>query len=177
MQLKNLMRRGDIARWIATLILAALAAYVGRDHLPGGSTGAPAPDRITGAGRPIDGDSLRVGPHEVRLQGIDAPEGPQMCKSDGRDWACGEAARSQLRSLIGRDVVECRVTGRDRHSRLLAYCSAAGRDLNAGMVASGMAVAYGGFLREEGVAKAARKGLWNSEFERPRAWRDERRAS
>lgn len=166
-----------IARWVATLVLAAFAAYFGRDHMPNATTGDPPPERIAGAGRPVDGDSLYVGSQEVRLQGIDAPEGRQTCQRDGRAWACGEAARSHLRSMIANNTVECRVTGRDRHGRLLAYCSAAGRDLNGGMVASGMAVAYGGFVREEGLAKAAKKGLWGSQFERPRAWRDERRAS
>jgi endonuclease YncB( thermonuclease family) len=41
------------------------------------------------------------------------------------------------------------------------------------MVADGMAVSYGGYWREEREAKAARRGIWASEFQVPRQWRDE----
>jgi endonuclease YncB( thermonuclease family) len=171
MQHLDRQRRTALARWIATLVMAVLAAVFGREYLPGGGgqspTLGPLPERISGAGRPI------VGRDEVRLKGIDAPEGRQECQRDGAPWACGAAAHEQLRNLIGKDVVQCRVAERDRHRRLLAFCTAGNRDLNAGMVASGMAVAYGGYVREEGEAKARKKGLWNSRFERPRAWRDE----
>lgn len=167
-----------MARWAATLILAVAAVYFGRDQMrPSGGridTG-PLPQRVTGAGRAVDGDSLFVGRDEVRLKGIDAPEGRQTCTRAQTSWACGEASRDELRRLIGRDVVECRVADRDIHRRLLAYCTAGGRDLNGGMVASGMAVAYGGYLRQEGEAKMTKKGLWSSQFKRPRAWRDEHR--
>ncbi len=172
--------RAAMARWIATMILLVVAAIFGRDQIgrrdnPGAD--APYPASVSGAGRAIDGDSLWVGRDEVRLKGIDAPEGRQSCTRDSAAWACGEAARDQLRSLIGKDVVSCRVQERDRHGRLLAYCTAAGRDLNRGMVQSGMAVAYGGYVREEGEAKLKKRGLWASEFTRPRNWRDEHRSS
>lgn len=170
----------QLARWAAALIMAALAAIFGPQHFPGGgsgrqgSPGGPAPAELSGVARPVDGDSMFVGRDEVRLQGIDAPEGKQTCKRDGRDWACGNAAREELVRLIGRDVVTCRAQERDKHGRVLGRCSAGGRDLNAGMVASGMAVAYGSYLREEGDAKLRKRGLWGSEFDRPRDWRHER---
>lgn len=173
----------QLTKWIAALIVAALGAFFGQDHLPGAgqrsttgrTTGSgPAPGQISGAARAIDGDSMFVGRDEVRMKGIDAPEGRQSCTKDGQPWECGNAARDELRRLIGKDVVQCNVIERDKHNRLLATCSAAGRDLNAGMVASGMAVAYGGYLREQGDAKAKRRGLWGSEFQQPREWRHER---
>lgn len=165
------------ARYAAALILAILSAIYGQDRLRGpnqGTAAGPVPEQISGAGRAVDGDSLFVGRDEVRMQGIDAPEGRQTCTREGRTWACGDAARDELRRLIGKDVVQCRVFERDKHGRYLAACSAGGRDLNAGMVASGMAVAYGGYLREQGDAKAKRRGLWASEFQQPRDWRRER---
>lgn len=176
---RNGRNTASTARWIATLILFVVAAIFGREQIgrpdrPG--AGAPFPPSISGAGRPVDGDSLWVGRDEVRLKGIDAPEGRQSCTRDGAAWACGDAARDQLRNLIGKDVVSCRVEERDQHGRLLAYCAAGGRDLNRGMVSSGMAVAYGGYVREEGEAKASKRGLWASEFTRPRNWRDEHRS-
>lgn len=169
--------RRNLARWAATLILAVLAAIFGKDHIPTGrpspqNPSAPLPEKISGAGRPIDGDSLRVGRDEVRLKGIDAPEGRQSCTRNGVAWACGEDSRKQLVQIIGKDVVVCRVADRDRFNRYLSFCTAGGRDLNAGMVASGLAVAFGGYVREEGEAKARKRGLWSGEFQRPRDWRD-----
>jgi endonuclease YncB( thermonuclease family) len=132
----------------------------------------PFPNQITGSARLIDGDSLWVGLYEVRLKGIDAPEGRQTCRRDGAIWRCGDAARDALSHMIERQTVTCDVRDRDRYNRLLADCRAGDRNLNAGMVAAGMAVGYGGYWREEAEAKAARRGLWNSQFDTPRQWRD-----
>jgi endonuclease YncB( thermonuclease family) len=132
----------------------------------------PFPSQITGSARLIDGDSLWVGLYEVRLKGIDAPEGRQTCRRDGAIWKCGDAARDALSHMIERQTVTWDVRDRDRYNRLLADCRAGDRNLNAGMVAAGMAVAYGGYWREEAQAKAARRGLWDSQFETPRQWRD-----
>lgn len=172
--------RRNAARWIATAILLIVAAVFGRDYFPRSEhprRGDPFPGELAGYGRPVDGDSLFVGRDEVRLKGIDAPEGRQSCTRGGASWACGNAARDELTGLIGRDEVICRVVERDMHGRLLSYCTAGGRDLNKGMVASGMAVAYGGYLREEGEAKLRKRGLWASEFTRPREWRDKHNTS
>lgn len=166
------------ARWLVMAAIVVIGAIFGQDRFTGSSSntnpGGPLPATVRGAARAIDGDSLYVGRDEVRMKGIDAPEGRQTCTRDGREWACGDAARDELRRLIGKNVVECRADERDKHGRLLATCSAAGRNLNAAMVASGMAVSYGSYRREEAEAKAARRGLWGSEFQRPRDWRHER---
>ena len=121
--------------------------------------------------RVIDGDSLVVDGTEVRLQGIDAPEGPQTCRREGRDWACGEEARRELKRLIGTSKVECRVSRRDQHGRSLSRCTAGGKDLNRLLVEHGYALAYGDYEGEEQAAKAARRGIWGSEFQSPRDWR------
>jgi endonuclease YncB( thermonuclease family) len=168
----------QLTKLIAAIIVACLGAFFSQGNWPGGGqrskSAGSMPGQISGAARPIDGDSLYVGRDEVRMKGIDAPEGRQSCTREGQAWDCGNAARDELRRLIGQDMVQCTVIERDKHSRLLASCSAGGRDLNAGMVASGMAVAYGGYLREQGEAKAKRRGLWGSDFQQPREWRHER---
>ena len=51
---------------------------------------------LTGNPHIIDGDSIRIADVEIRLQGIDAPEGKQMCKIKGEEWACGKAAKETL---------------------------------------------------------------------------------
>lgn len=168
-------RRLTLARWGATFLLVAVAIVLGRGRWPEAlrpGENDPFPPGVSGAARPIDGDSLWVGGNEVRLKGIDAPEGRQTCRRDGAEWDCGGAARGALVGMIGGDTVSCNVSERDRYGRLLSLCKAGGRDLNAGMVTAGMAVAYGGYDREEGEAKSAKRGIWGSEFDMPRVWRD-----
>lgn len=165
MQRGRTWSRSRPVRWglIALLALAAVGARWLEERLT-----VP----LAGGARLIDGDSMYLGEWEVRLIGIDAPEGLQRCRRDGRDWACGEEARRELQRLIGGDEVTCRGRESDRFGRWLARCTAGGRDLNALMVERGFAVAYGDYEREERAAKAARRGLWGAEFEQPRAWRD-----
>ncbi len=67
--------------------------------------------------------------------------------------------------------VHCAGNEIDRYDRLLARCEARGRDINAAMVESGWAVAYGGYEAEERAARDARSGLWAGEFAMPRDWR------
>lgn len=167
-------RRLKAVRLGALLALAAALALFGRAREgkhPGRDD--PFPADISGRARPIDGDSLRVGNHEVRLKGIDAPEGRQTCQRDGALWRCGEASRDALNRMIGGETVVCAVSDRDRYGRLLAQCRVGDRNLNAAMVGAGMAVAYGGYEREQAAAKAARRGIWESEFQMPRQWREE----
>lgn len=136
-------------------------------------TADPYPPTITGSGDPIDGDSLWVGREEVRLKGIDAPEWRQDCEKSGARWDCGEAARDELVRAIGDDEVTCAIVERDVYGRMLGRCRAGGRDLNAQMIASGMAVAYGEYWNEQAIARAERRGLWAGAFEEPREWRRE----
>jgi endonuclease YncB( thermonuclease family) len=64
--------------------------------------------------RAIDGDSLEVAGEQIRLIGIDAPEGRQLCQRDGREWRCGDAATAALGELVVGYEVRCDVLGRDR---------------------------------------------------------------
>jgi len=159
------------ARLYLTVLLAAVALALIKELIEG--TGDDRPDTVSGSVRVIDGDSFRLAGDELRLVGIDAPEGRQTCRRAGRDWRCGEASADRLRQLVkGRDV-RCDVEGRDRFDRLLATCFAGPTNLNRLLVAEGWAVAYGDrYLRMEREAKAKKRGLWASEFETPRTWRD-----
>ncbi len=129
---------------------------------------------VEGSARVLDGDSLVVAGREVRMQGIDAPEGRQKCRRGGDEWACGQEARRLLRRLIGRSPVTCKGLDIDKHDRLLALCRTDRFDLNREMVAQGYAVAYGRFEAEEHKAKKNKKGMWTGEFELPRDWRRRR---
>lgn len=157
-----------------TLTVAAAAIFTGRDHWRfRRAQNDPFPASVSGAARPIDGDSLWVGGNEVRLQGIDAPEGSQTCWHGGQTWNCGEEAKSELVRAIGGEDVACDVSERDRYGRLLARCTAGGRDINSSMVRAGMAVAYGGYNKEEADARSSRRGVWSGEFDEPQKWRAE----
>jgi endonuclease YncB( thermonuclease family) len=125
--------------------------------------------------RVVDGDTLRLGDRTLRLAAIDAPERGQSC-ADGAGLAfdCGAAAAEALSRLVNGRSVVCTVSGRDRFGRGLGTCTAGGVELNAGLVSSGWALAYGddaAMLAREVVARASGRGLWAGNFMRPEDWR------
>jgi endonuclease YncB( thermonuclease family) len=134
---------------------------------------------ITGVASVEDGDSLEIGGRKIRLHGVDAPEGRQMCRRAGKPWRCGQAAANALAEYLGRRTVVCRVRERDRYDRLVADCTLAGESVNAWLVRQGWALAYrrysSAYVDDEAAARAARRGVWRSEFEPPWAWRAARR--
>lgn len=127
-------------------------------------------------GRPtvIDGDSLRLDGVELRLWGIDAPEIGQTCRRP-EAWQCGRQARTHLRGLLGGEAVQCSGHQTDRYDRLLVECTVGDSNINAAMVRDGYAVSFGAFEGLEADARAARRGIWASDFERPAQWREAQR--
>ena len=161
----------------AGLLAAVVAAVAG---LPSDSLRAPGPvsGQMTGdpsAVRVVDGDTLRIGETTIRLMGLDAPERGQTCRrKDGTTFDCGGAATDELARLVRDRRVDCRPRGADRYGRSLAVCTAGGRELNSALVSSGFAVARTELPPLEVLeaeARAARRGLWATAFERPDAWR------
>lgn len=127
----------------------------------------------TYSGTPVinDGDSLTIGDTRIRLWGIDAPELHQSCTIDGKAYACGRMAQDALRAMVRGAKIDCRGADTDQYDRLLAVCTAGSVELNGAMVDAGWALAYGGYESAQANARAAKKGLWAGEFERPRDWR------
>lgn len=132
-------------------------------------------DEITGKAHVIDGDSIRIADTEIRLYGIDAPEGKQSCLQQGEDWACGETATEALRLIIGNAEIHCTWQELDRYERALATCTREGHDIAEMMVDHGVAMAYRKYTwryaLDEDEAKAKRKGLWAGAFIPPWDWR------
>lgn len=130
---------------------------------------------ITGKAHVIDGDSIRISDTEIRLYGIDAPEGKQSCIQQGEDWACGETATEALRLIVGDALIHCAWDDVDRYERALATCTREGHDIAELMVDKGVALAYRKYswkyALDEDDAKAKRKGLWSAQFVPPWDWR------
>ena len=157
-------------------VLLALGAIVliglnlaGLLHLPLQSAGLAGPARV------VDGDTLDLDRHRVRLFGIDAPESAQTCERDGAAYACGQEAKRYLEALIGGRPVACRARDADRYGRTVAVCTAGGEDLNAAMVRAGWALAYRRYSTDyvpaEAAARRDGRGLWAGRFEPPADWR------
>ncbi len=127
----------------------------------------------------VDGDTLVWRGERVRLFGIDAPEGEQVCTQNAREYRCGEKARQWLIEKTNGKDVRCEQRGRDRYERLVAVCFAGEENLNKGLVEAGLALAYRRYSQEfvsaEDRARRASKGVWAGEFVPPWQWRQESR--
>lgn len=112
----------------------------------------------------IDGDSLRVRPvsggppQELRLHGIDAPEGCQ---------AHGPVARAVLRRRLLGETVTIEPRARDEYQRVVARVRWRGEDVGGWLVQRGHAWSQrwrshrGPYADEESRAREARMGLWS----------------
>ena len=107
------------------------------------------PERLTADGatlQVIDGDSLRIEARTVRLQGIDAVEYHQPCRTpEGKEWRCGVDARKALAALAAEGELVCEPHATDNFGRAVSTCSAKGvEDIAAALVAQGWAVSGDG---------------------------------
>lgn len=115
--------------------------------------------------RIIDGDTLDLNGTRFRINGIDAPEAGQKCKTErGQDWACGTAATDTLLALTRGQTVTCKKLATDSYGRSVARCFAGKTDLARAMVEQGMAWAFLKFSDEyesvQTAAKTAKSGIW-----------------
>ncbi len=112
--------------------------------------------------RILDGDTVEVldagkRTHRVRLANIDAPE---------RRQAFGEVSRQTLATMAYRQQVEVLDQGGDQYGRRIGVLTVNGRNLNAAMVAQGMAWVYTRYNTDrtlpalEQRARADQIGLW-----------------
>lgn len=148
---------------------------------------APGPGEATSCGDPgqpvlvgrvtrvVDGDTLEVALQRdtirVRLSGADAPE---------HDQPWGPQATAALRSrVLGREV-DLVVITQDRYDRLVARVCVDSEDVGASLITQGDAWAYRQYLHDpsycafEGIARAARRGVWSyppSQWIAPWDWR------
>lgn len=131
---------------------------------------------IRGIARVINGDTLNMNGHYIRLYGIDAPEADQTCANkSGRSYACGKTAATWLRDWITDGELECRIMQRDANGNMVGVCFYGPYDLGAAIVNAGWALAYtkysSVYVPYQKQAMQNRSGLWQGKFYTPADWR------
>jgi endonuclease YncB( thermonuclease family) len=97
---------------------------------------------IIGIASIIDGDTIEIHGHRIRLFGVDAPESRQLCSLHGRKYRCGQKAAFALSDFLGQHTVSCKQKDTDRYGRAVAICSVDRQDVGAWMVSRGFALAF-----------------------------------
>ena len=73
---------------------------------------------VTGQASVIDGDTIEIHGTRIRLWGIDAPEGTQLCRGeDSIQYPCGAKAANDLDAFIARRPVSCTPISRDQYGQ------------------------------------------------------------
>jgi endonuclease YncB( thermonuclease family) len=122
----------------------------------------------------IDGDSIEIGSHRIRLMGIDAPEYSQKCKNKNKQtYPCGKKSVQYLQKLVNSNNVTCHIIKKDQYDRDLCTCYADGKNINQEMILSGNAIVYleSPYKKEQDIAKQHKRGLWQGRFMQPRLFR------
>jgi len=143
---------------VQRLSLAALVLLLTLDLVTAAQSPASFTGRVVGV---LDGDSLLVldgrRQVDVRLLGVDAPEGGQ---------AYGSACRRTLSNLVFGKTVAIQVVDIDRYERSVSRVTVDGRDAGLEMIRAGCAWHYRQYLDDvayaaaEQDARRARRGLW-----------------
>jgi endonuclease YncB( thermonuclease family) len=133
-------------------------------------------DQISGQGKAIDSQTIKIGDTRVMLFGLDSVMRKQTCELDGKPWQCWSAAVRDLQSLLDQGAVTCDPVGEpDVYGRLLARCLVKGQSLNEQLVSRGFAIARpsesSDYVAAEEAAKEKKLGLWQGKFRSPSEFR------
>lgn len=122
----------------------------------------------------VDGDTMIMRNHYIRLYGIDAPDIKQSCaNSQGRAYQCGKEAALWLQSWIQDNEIECHVLKQDSKGDVVATCSLGQYDIGAALVTAGWAVTLPEnniYKPYEAQAQKAKRGMWQGQFYKPWDW-------
>jgi endonuclease YncB( thermonuclease family) len=136
---------------------------------------------VSGPATVVDGSTLAVDGVTFHLADAVAPGREQICRREGADWPCGQAAAAKLVELIAGRTVKCDDLGRDFDRQPLGVCYAGDEELNRDMIAAGMALVHWqvglDYAEVQSVAKAAHLGLWSASFDDPWDWRRKHEAA
>lgn len=120
---------------------------------------------VVGPCHVVDGDTISIDGHNIRLAGIDAPE---------MDHPYGKNAKWNLINLTKGQKIKAVFHGEQTHAREVATCFLPdGRDLSAEMVAAGLAIDWpkfsGGKYRHL-EPPDARKRMWRADARQKGKW-------
>ena len=140
---------------------------------------------IAGRASVVDGDTIELQGERVRLNGIDAPESAQLCRSaQGQNYRCGAVAARVLEEFLAASrPTRCKFVERDRYRRFVGDCYRAdGASVAELLVLSGWALDWprysnGEYADEQAHARVMRLGLWAGTFTYPWEWRARRRVN
>ncbi|RUM95280.1 thermonuclease family protein [Pseudaminobacter arsenicus] len=166
--------------WLA---LAAIVVGVGAFHLWTSNLHVnvfvPAAAPIQGRASVVDGDTIGLAGHRVRLNGIDAPETSQQCEDEkGFRYPCGAQSAAALDGFLTKSQpVRCEFVDWDRYGRYVGNCFRAdGMNVAAWLVENGHALDWprysgGAYAAQQALARTAKRALWSGSFQEPWEWR------
>jgi endonuclease YncB( thermonuclease family) len=158
------------------MLNAFLAVILGAALVPPLPSSARS-ETLVGQATVIDGDTIEIHGTRIRLFGIDAPEGSQLCRSDDSDlYRCGAKSANALADYIARRPVSCEPVGRDVYGRTVATCSVAQVDLGDWLVRGGLALDWPKYSKAkyeaaQHEAEQAKRGIWAGSYIAPWLYR------
>ncbi|BCH32658.1 succinoglycan biosynthesis protein exoi [Mesorhizobium sp. L-8-10] len=130
----------------------------------------------------VDGDTIEIHGERIRINGIDAPESRQLCTDGaGKTYRCGQVAALALDDFLkAARPTTCHKVDRDRYGRMVARCTAGGKDVAEWLVRNGHALDWpkyskGAYAAAQNKARQDRIGMWQGEFVEPWEWRKQQR--
>ncbi len=137
---------------------------------------------LIGPATVIDADTIDIGKERIRLWGVDALEGDQLCKRMGSAWPCAADSAAALRTYLDGQTVSCQPKTLDRYQRWVSTCEVSSSDLGAWLVTHGWALDFpkysgGHYSKQQIDAQSRKAGIWLGEFVPPWDWRASRKVS
>jgi len=78
-----------------------------------------------------DGDTVKIGPIIIRLEGVSAPELKERM---------GKKAKLFMQELVLNKKITCRLNGKKTYDRFVGTCLLRGKDIGATIIANGLAL-------------------------------------
>ena len=134
------------------------------------------PKQVSGPATVVNADLLQIGSDYVFLFGVDSVVRAQECLLKNVPWPCYDLAVQSLTDIVSAGDTTCtQIRPPDYLGRWLGVCTIGGKSINDAYVRTGFGVAKRDetldYVAAETAAKAAKIGLWQSEFQMPADFR------